>query len=117
MYEPFIIPILSFVSGVIIALMVQALVNYTSGGVTEKKTKDVAVVQPWFLVVTNSDYRTSLVLAADEVLRINYNYSGEIRISCKNKEQDICLDNQYEFEFLPASRCGDYLVNFEGMYD
>lgn len=74
--------------------------------------------EPWFLVVYDAPCKVSLALAASDVICLVYNDTGDICIRLKRKFDaemgtDVSLKNQYSFEFLPASRMGDLLVNLE----
>lgn len=83
---------------------------------TEKKTGDGG---PWFLVVYETAGRYPYVISADDILRFTYATDGSIMICCKSKigieSNEITLKNKYRFEFLPASRLGDYLFAEKGI--
>ena len=79
---------------------------------------DVTNGGPWFLVVYDQDFKVSLMVAADDILRFKHGGEGEIRIQLKHNigassNDEIWLENQFEYKFLPASRMGDYLVDVE----
>ena len=69
---------------------------------------------PWFLVVYENEDKYPYVIAADDILRFRYATDGSMLICCKSKigfkSNEITLTDQYRFEFLPASRLGDYLL-------
>lgn len=81
-------------------------------------TTNHVVGGPWYLVIYSRDPKDVLpiYIAADEILRLDYDDEGDIHIVYKPTgkdfgEREIDFTNKKKFEFCPASELGDFLFS------